>query len=138
MTADIRFTILAQELSHDFSGEIKIGGSYTPVVQDGHHLWVSGQIPRVGDEVLYVGVLGNSLGVHEGQNAAAICAMRALAFLQRAAGSLDAISSILRITVYVRSAVDFTQHSEVADGASDVLARVLKQSGLHARTSVGV
>mgnify|MGYP000101889855 CR=1 FL=1 len=137
MTADIRFTALAQEIGHDFS-EIKIGGSYTPVVQDGCHLWVSGQIPRVGDEVLYLGVLGNSLNVQEGQKAAAICTMRALALLQRVAGSLDDIASILRITVYVRSAADFTQQSEVADGASDVLARVLKQNGAHARTSIGV
>jgi enamine deaminase RidA (YjgF/YER057c/UK114 family) len=58
--------------------------------------------------------------------------------LQRAAGALDAISSILRITVYVRSAADFTQQSEVADGASDLVARILKQSGVHVCTSVSV
>jgi hypothetical protein len=75
MTADIRFCALTHEIGHDFGGEIKIGGNYTPVVQDGHHLWVSGQIPRVCDEVLYVGVLGNFLNVREGQKAAAICTM---------------------------------------------------------------
>lgn len=141
MTADIRFQQVAQELGHDFSGEIKIGGNYTPVMRDGHQLYVSGQIPRVGDEVLFdgpVGDVGDGLDVAQGQQAAAICAMRALAFLQRAAGSLDAISSILRITVYVRSAPTFTGQSEVADGASDVLCRVLGPRGVHTRTSVGV
>src|SRR3989475_9410906 len=56
------------------------------------------------------------------RTAAAICAMRALAFVQRAAGSLDAVRAVARITVYVRSAPDFTQQSEVADGASDLIA----------------
>lgn len=56
MTADIRFKALAAEMSLDFSGDIKIGGNYSPVVRDGKQLWVSGQIPRVGDEVLFVGV----------------------------------------------------------------------------------
>jgi enamine deaminase RidA (YjgF/YER057c/UK114 family) len=45
---------------------------------------------------------------------------------------------MLRITVYVRSASTFTQQSEVADGASVVLCRVLGLRGVHTRTSVGV
>jgi enamine deaminase RidA (YjgF/YER057c/UK114 family) len=138
MTADARFQQVAQELGHDFSGEIKIGGNYTPVVRDGHQLYVSGQIPRVGDEVLFVGAVGDAFDVVQGQQAASICAMRALAFLQRAEGSLDAIDAILRITVYVRSAPTFIQQSEVADGASNVLCRVLGPRGVHTRTSVGV
>ena len=81
MTADIRFKALAAEMSLDFSGDIKIGGNYSPVVRDGKQLWVSGQIPRVGDEVLFVGVLGETLDVAEGRQAAAIGAMRALALL---------------------------------------------------------
>lgn len=77
MTADTRFHQIARELSHDFSGEIKIGGHYTPVMRDGQQLFVSGQIPRVGDEVLFVVALGDTLDVAQGRQAAAICAMRA-------------------------------------------------------------
>lgn len=138
MNADARFQALALELGHDFSGEIEIGGNYTPVQRDGHQLWVSGQIPRVGDEVHFVGALGDVFDAAQGQQAAAICVMRALALLQRAAGTLDAVARVLRITVYVRSAPSFTQQSEVADGASNVLVRVLGPQGVHARTSVGV
>ena len=64
--------------------------------------------------------------------------MRALALLAQSLGSLDRVQSILRISVYVQSAQDFTQQSEVADGASEVLYAVLGQSGVHTRTSVGV
>ena len=138
MSCDQRFSELARELGNDFNGEIKIGGNYTPVQRDGDQLWVSGQIPRVGDEVLHVGAVGDALDLAQGRQAAAICAMRALTFLRRAAGSLDAIAGVLRITVYVRSAPGFTQQSEVADGASDVLVHVLGQCGVHTRTSVGV
>lgn len=138
MTADIRFQALAHEMGHDFNGEIKIGGNYSPVVRDGSQLWVSGQIPRVGDEVLFVGVLGDTLDVAQGKQAAAIGAMRALALLQRTLGSLEQIAAVLRITVYVRSAAHFIQHSEVADGASDVLCHILGPRGVHTRTSVGV
>jgi len=138
MTSDERFLSLARELGCDFSGEIRIGGNYVPVAQDGRQLFVSGQIPRVGDRVLHVGTAGADIGLDEAKRAAAICAMRGLALLQRRAGSLEAIDSILRITVFVRSAPDFTQQSEVADGASDAIARVLGPRGAHSRTSVGV
>lgn len=138
MTADERFAQAALELGHRFDGEIKIGGNYSPVVRDGQQLFVSGQIPRVGDEVLYVGTVGAGIDLASARTAAAICAMRALAFVQRAAGSLDALRAVARITVYVRSAPDFTQQSEVADGASDLIARVLGPVGAHTRTSVGV
>lgn len=138
MTADERFAQAALELGHRFDGEIKIGGNYSPVVRDGQQLFVSGQIPRVGDEVLYVGTVGAGIDLASARTAAAICAMRALAFVHRAAGSLDAVRAVARITVYVRSAPDFTQQSEVADGASDLIARVLGPVGAHTRTSVGV
>ncbi|WP_447914984.1 RidA family protein [Delftia acidovorans] len=138
MTADERFAQAALELGHRFDGEIKIGGNYSPVVRDGQQLFVSGQIPRVGDEVLYVGTVGAGIDLASARTAAAICAMRALAFVQRAAGSLDAVRAVARITVYVRSAPDFTQQSEVADGASGLIARVLGPVGGHTRTSVGV
>ena len=138
MTADERFAQAALELGHRFDGEIKIGGNYSPVVRDGQQLFVSGQIPRVGDEVLYVGTVGAGIDLASARTAAAICAMRALAFVQRAAGSLDAVRAVARITVYVRSAPEFTQQSEVADGASDLIARVLGPVGGHTRTSVGV
>ena len=64
--------------------------------------------------------------------------MRALALLRQSLGTLDAISQLLRLTVYVQSAADFTQHSEVADAASDVLHTVLGDAGRHTRTTVGV
>ncbi len=64
--------------------------------------------------------------------------MRALAILRQSLGTLDRIKKILRITVYVQSAQDFTQQSEVADGASEILYAIFASAGVHTRTSVGV
>jgi enamine deaminase RidA (YjgF/YER057c/UK114 family) len=63
---------------------------------------------------------------------------RALALLRRTLGSLAQVETVLRVGVYVQSAERFTQQSEVADGASEVLRRVLGEAGAHTRTSVGV
>ena len=140
MSRDARFEEQAQALGYRFDGEIKIGGNYVPLVRDGHHIYLSGQIPRVGDTVVVTGAAGAGAGASlaDAQKAAKVCAMRALALLQRAVGSLDAVQSILRITLYVQSAPTFTQQSEVADGASEVLFAVLGEAGAHTRTSVGV
>ena len=70
--------------------------------------------------------------------AAKICVMRAIALLLQHLGSLDRVQQILRISVYVQSASNFTQHSEVSDGASEVLHAIFGEAGVHSRTSVGV
>ena len=138
MTRDSRFKVEANALGYDFDGEIKIGGNYVSLIRDGNHVYVSGQIPRVGDTVVVTGAAGASTTLQQAQVAAKVCAMRALALLQRSLGSLDGIEAVLRITVYVQSAPSFTQQSEVADGASELLFRVLGEAGAHTRTSVGV
>lgn len=138
MHRDARFQAEATALGYRFDGEIKIGGNYVPVARDGHQIFISGQVPRVGDTVVVTGAAGAEVDLAQAQVAAKICAMRALALLQRSLGTLDAVRAILRITVFVRCAADFTQHSEVADAASEVLYRVLGEAGAHTRTSVGV
>ncbi len=138
-SADTRFLEQAQQLGYNFDGEMKIGGNYVPLVRDGHHLYVSGQIPRVGNTVVVTGAVGAEVSLTDAQKAVKVCVMRGLALLQRALGSLEHIQSVPRITVYVQSAPNFTQQSEVADGASEVLFQVLgAQAGAHSRTSVGV
>jgi enamine deaminase RidA (YjgF/YER057c/UK114 family) len=137
MSRDERFDRACTRLGCRFDGEIGVGGNYVPVKRRHGEVFVSGQIPRVGDAVVVQGRAGAEVPLDEARRAAAICALRALALLQRELGSLDAIDEILRIGVFVASAEDFTQQSEVADGASDLLHEVLGEAGTHVRTSVG-
>jgi enamine deaminase RidA (YjgF/YER057c/UK114 family) len=43
----------------------------------------------------------------------------------------------LRLGIFVNATPDFTQHSEVANGASDFVVKLLGDEGRHARASVG-
>lgn len=138
MTPDSRFMEAAASLGYSFDGDIRIGGNYVSLVRDGDVVYVSGQIPRVGTEVVVTGRVGEQVTLAKAQLAAKVCAMRALALLQRELGTLAKVRHVLRITVYTQSAADFTQQSEVADGASELLHLVLGEAGKHTRTSVGV
>ena len=135
---ETRFNEVAASLGYRFDGEIRIGGNYVSVVRHGDEIYVSGQIPRVGDTVVVTGRAGVDVTLAQAQTAARVCAMRALTLLRQSLGSLDKVKKILRISVYVQCAPDFTQQSEVADGASEVLYAVLGSAGIHTRTSVGV
>ncbi len=117
---------------------MRIGGNYVPFVENGDEIYISGQVPRVDNTVLVTGRVGGDVALDQGRYAAKICTMRALAILRQSLGTLDRIKKILRITVYVQSAQDFTQQSEVADGASEILYAIFASAGVHTRTSVGV
>jgi enamine deaminase RidA (YjgF/YER057c/UK114 family) len=138
MNRDNKLIRIAAEFGFNPDEEIRIGGKYTPVLVDGSTAYIAGQIPRIGDVVHFVGVVGDSVSLDEGRRAAGVSALRALSLIRKRCGTLDAIVSVPRITAYVRSAPGFTMQSEVADGASDVLYAVLGDAGVHTRTSVGV
>ncbi|GAB3257879.1 RidA family protein [Chitinimonas naiadis] len=138
MSRDAAFTEATAALGYSFDGEIRVGGHYVPLLRDGNQVYISGQVPRVGETVVVTGRVGDEVSLEQAQVAARICVARALALLQRSLGSLDLIRAIPRINVYVQSAAGFTQQSEVADAASDLLRAVLGAAGIHTRTSVGV
>ena len=133
-----KFTQIAQQLGYDFDGQILIGGHYVSFIEHQGVIELSGQIPRVGSAVVVTGRVGESVTLSEAQIAAKICVMRALALLRNHLGDLAQIDKILKLNVFVQSAHDFTQQSEVADGASDVLYEIFGEAGVHTRTSVGV
>lgn len=127
-----------QTLGYNFDSAIRIGGNYVSVVQDGNVAWVSGQIPRVGDAVVVAGRAGADVTLAQARLGAQVSVVRALLLLRQSLGSLDRIGRVLRINVFVQCAPDFTQQSEVADAASDLLHAVLGEAGRHTRTSLGI
>jgi enamine deaminase RidA (YjgF/YER057c/UK114 family) len=135
---DARFQEIAKTLGHSFEGEVRIGGNYVSAVELEGAIYISGQIPRVDNTAVVTGRVGEGVSLEQGKHGAKICVMRALAILRQTLGSLERVKKIPRITVYVQSASDFTQQSEVADGASEVLYAVFGSAGAHTRTSVGV
>lgn len=138
MDRNVAFNLAATALGLDASADLRIGGNYTSLLQEDHLLYISGQIPRIGDKVMVTGRVGDDVSVVQAQQAAEICVMRALTLLMQHLGDLAHIKRVMRMTVYVQSANGFTQQSEVADGASNLLRQILGEAGLHTRTSVGV
>ncbi len=98
----------------------------------------SGQLPRIGGVLTCLGRLGDDVTVEEGREAAAVCALNALAVLEVALGSLDRVERVLTVTGYVASAPDFHDQPTVIDGASRVLFDVFGEAGRHTRSAVGV
>ena len=112
-------------------------GSYTRAVRSGNLLFISGQLPLVKGEVQHGGVVGEDITADQGQEAARLCALNALSILEVETGSLDFVR-IIRIGGYVCSAPGFTGQAQVLNGASDLLAEILGERGIHARLAVGV
>ena len=112
--------------------------NYVPYIIDGEHLYVSGQGSRMADGSLLSGRLGADLTVEQGQEAAAACALNILAQAHAALGRLDRIGQIIRLTGYVNSTPDFSDHPLVINGASDMMVNVLGDAGRHTRDAVGV
>lgn len=135
---DSRFVQLAKEHGIDFEHELHAGAHYDIAVVHRGEISVSGQIPKVRNEIRVEGRVGEETSLDEGKQAARICALRVLAVLRQTLGSLDKIDRLLRVNVYVQSAPDFTQQSEVADAASRVFYSIFEPDGGHARTAVGV
>jgi enamine deaminase RidA (YjgF/YER057c/UK114 family) len=108
------------------------------VVVHGGVARTSGQLPRIDGQLTCLGTLGTTVSVEEGADAAAVCALNALAVLEVALGSLDRVERVLTVTGYVASAPDFHRQPDVVDGASAVLAAVFGEAGRHTRSAVGV
>ncbi len=112
--------------------------AFQPYVRVGATVYTSGQIATRDGQLVAVGQLGADVDLATGQDAARACALNVLAQLHAAAGSLDDIAQLVKITVFVASTVGFTQQPQVADGASRLLIDVLGPAGSHARSAVGV
>jgi enamine deaminase RidA (YjgF/YER057c/UK114 family) len=113
-------------------------GSYVHVVVTGKLAFVSGQIPLSAGEVKFRGKVGKDISVADGQDAAKLCVINALAQLKASLGSLESISRIVKVTGFVNCEPTFTEHPKVINGASDLLVKVFGDSGRHARAAVGM
>ena len=112
--------------------------SYVPALRIGDQVWTSGQLPSVNGTPVVTGKVGAEVTPEQAHEAARVAILNALAAAAQAAGGLDAITRILKVTVFVASSPDFTGQPTVANGASDLLGEVFGEAGAHVRSAVGV
>lgn len=116
----------------------KPAGSYIPVVISGNLAFVSGQIPMQDGKVAYTGKVPTERTIEDAQSAAKICAVNILAQLKANIGSLDKISRIVRVSGFVNSTGEFTEHPKIINAASDLFFEIFGEKAKHSRIAVGV
>jgi enamine deaminase RidA (YjgF/YER057c/UK114 family) len=124
---------------------LRLPGPYPPhdpldaVVVHGGRARTSGQLPRGHDgRLVHPGVVGATLDVEQGAEAALWCALNALSVLRAELGSLDRIERVLTVLGFVACVPGFEKQPAVIDGASRLLHEVFGAAGRHTRSAIGV
>jgi enamine deaminase RidA (YjgF/YER057c/UK114 family) len=112
--------------------------AYVPAVRTGAFVYTSGQLPMVDGKLPATGKVGAEVSGTDAADLARTCALNALAAAASAAGGLDAIARIVKVTGFVASAPGFGGQPQVVNGASELLLEVFGEDGRHARSAVGV
>ncbi len=112
--------------------------AYVPAVVAGGFVYTSGQLPTVDGELPAAGKVGGEVSGPDAAGLARTCALNAVAAAAAAAGGLDAIRRIVKVTGFVASAPGFSGQPQVVNGASELLIEVFGEDGRHARSAVGV
>ena len=113
-------------------------GAYVEVSAAGNLLFVSGTLPVVNRKLVISGRLGENLSVKEGQEAARIASLNALAAARQHLGDLDRLKKLVKLTVLMATTEQFTEHAPVADGASDLFVQIFGPAAGHVRLVYGV
>jgi enamine deaminase RidA (YjgF/YER057c/UK114 family) len=116
----------------------KPGAIYVPAVKSGEYVYVSGQTPKDGVNLVYKGKLGRDLSTIEGYEASKLCILRSISAIKDVIFDLDRVEKIVKMTGFVNSSEDFTEQSLVINGASELLEQIFGEAGKHARSAIGV
>ena len=112
-------------------------GSYVATKIVGNLLYISGQISISENGELIKGKLGKDLSVEQGYKAAERCGLSIISQAKVAChGDLSKIKSCIKLTGFVNSTDDFTDQPKVINGASDLIASVFGEAGMHTRAAV--
>ena len=112
-------------------------GNYVATKISGKMLFVSGQISIDDSGQLIKGKIGKDLDTEAGYNAAKRCALSIIAQVKKACNNdLSKIRSCIKLTGFVNSTEDFTEQPKVINGASDLIASVFGDDGMHTRAAV--
>ncbi len=113
-------------------------GAYVESSHTGSLLFLSGMLPVVNQKLPIAGRLGENLSVKEGQKAARIASLNALAAAKQHLGDLDRLKKLVKLTVLMMTTEQFIEHAAVADGASDLFVQIFGSEAGHVRLVYGV
>ena len=112
-------------------------GNYVATKITGKLLFVSGQISINENGELIKGKVGKDLDTEAGYNAAKRCALSIITQVKKACNNdLSKIKSCIKLTGFVNSTENFTEQPKVINGASDLIASIFGDAGMHTRAAV--
>ncbi|MEV0714137.1 RidA family protein [Asanoa sp. NPDC050611] len=111
--------------------------AYVPAVQSGVYVYVSGQLPIAGGELLAKGKVGAEVTAEQARELARQCGLNVLAAIDALVG-LEYVVKVVKVVGFVASTPGFTGQPTVVNGASELFGEVFGEAGRHARSAVGV
>ncbi len=112
-------------------------GSYVAAKISGNLLYISGQISINEKGDLIKGKVGKDLSTEEGYKAAERCGLSIVAQVKKACNNdLSKVKSCIKLTGFVNSTDNFIEQPKVINGASDLIASIFGDSGMHTRAAV--
>jgi enamine deaminase RidA (YjgF/YER057c/UK114 family) len=112
-------------------------GVYVEALQTANLLFLSGMLPVVDHKPKYVGRLGHELDVNAGRDAAYTAGLSALAAARQHLGSLDRITRVVRLGVFIATSGDFIEQPKVADAVSDLFEDIFGAEKRPVRLVIG-
>src|SRR5215510_5631301 len=113
-------------------------GTYVEAVQTGNLLFLSGMLPTLGHEPKFLGRVGEELNDEQGRGAAYSAALNVLAVARQHLGSLDKISRVVRLGVYIATAGEVVDLVKIANAASELLRDIFGKDKMATRLVFGV
>ena len=112
-------------------------GAYVASKIVGNLLYISGQISMNDKGDLIKGKVGKDLDVNQGYEAAKRCGLAIISQVKKACGNdLSKVKSCVKLTGYVNSTDNFTDQPKVINGASEIIAKIFDDKGLHTRAAI--
>ena len=127
-----------RELSIQLPQAPKPFGAYVEAVRTGELLFLTGMLPVENQKPRFVGRIGKELDGAAGREAAELAALNALAVAREYLGSLDKVTRVVRLGVYIATSGDLVDQPKVADGASELFNQVFGPDKMSARLVIGV
>ena len=112
-------------------------GAYVASKISGNLLFISGQISTDAEGKLITGKLGKKLSTEQGYEAAKRCGLSIISQVKKVCqNDLSKVKSCIKLTGYVNSSDDFIDQPKVINGASEIIAKIFDNKGLHTRAAI--
>jgi enamine deaminase RidA (YjgF/YER057c/UK114 family) len=113
-------------------------GAYVEAVQSGSLLFLSGMLPVKDGNLQFVGRLGKELDESAGRDALRTATLNFLSAAKAHVGSLDRVTRVVSVKVYLATHGDFYNQPIVADAASELLRDVFGEEKMSVRSVLGL